>query len=332
MSRDETIRLAAILATQGNFRFYIVSMPSDVLRDTCFTITREADPIEGFQRSLDERRAEAIAEYIDHGVGSIPTAIILSAQDEAELSYSTKSKTIAFKRAERSFIIIDGQHRVWGFMKAKSSIRVPAVIYDGLTRVEEAQLFIDINENQIRVPQSLILDVKRLLQSETEDERRCSVLFDLFESRSDSALKGCLARAEHRRGKLLRTAFNDAVSEILRRDLHECPPDKSYSIMNNYLMAVRRVFAEIDDSLAKAITRPVVFKGVMTVARYVIDKTLDRHNKLTQDAFYDVLKVLKDNLPKESISRPGNSPRRFSGVILEALSKVYLRPSIITEE
>lgn len=62
---------AAILVTQGTFKFYVVAMPSDILKGTCFTITREEDPEEGFQRRFNESRAEDIAKYIDEGTGSI---------------------------------------------------------------------------------------------------------------------------------------------------------------------------------------------------------------------------------------------------------------------
>lgn len=105
--------------------------------------------------------SEEIAQYIDSGTGSIPTAIILAAQEEANLEYSSKNKTISFNKEKNSFLIIDGQHRVWGFIKASTSIRVPVVIYEELTRVEEAQLFVDINSNQKEVPRGLILDVKK---------------------------------------------------------------------------------------------------------------------------------------------------------------------------
>lgn len=101
---DNKYSLAAILVIQGKYKFYVVAMPSEILRDTCFTITREDDPIEGFQRRLDEKRAEEISRYIDSGLGSIPTAIILSAQDEADLRYNSKTKTISFSGEKNHFL------------------------------------------------------------------------------------------------------------------------------------------------------------------------------------------------------------------------------------
>ncbi|MGX5747991.1 DGQHR domain-containing protein [Bacillus cereus] len=325
--------LAAIQVIQGKYKFYIVSMPSDTLRETCFTITREEDPVKGFQRRLDEARAEEIAQYIDSGTGSIPTAIILAAQEEANLEYSSKNKTISFNKEKNSFLIIDGQHRVWGFIKASTSIRVPVVIYEELTRVEEAQLFVDINSNQKEVPRELILDVKRLLQKESEEERRCSEIFEAFYERDSSILKGYLARAERENGKITRRIFNKSISDLLSGMLEEIPSEACYTIINNYLSAMKQVLLSIDEAGEDIITRVTVFQGCMSISKYVIEKTNNQHNgRLTVDSFVDTLSILQQNLPKSVVKRPGNSYIKISEHLMNALTKVSLRPGVISFE
>src|SRR5438128_936771 len=91
--RRETYSYTASLVLQGKHRFYTLSMPSDVLAETCVVDTRDENPIEGFQRVLDERRAQDIAEYVDSGLGTIPSAIVLSAQPEAQLRYARRTRT-----------------------------------------------------------------------------------------------------------------------------------------------------------------------------------------------------------------------------------------------
>ncbi|MGG3913336.1 DGQHR domain-containing protein [Rossellomorea vietnamensis] len=324
--------LATILVTQGKYRYYIASMPSDYLRDTCFTVTREEDPLEGFQRRLDESRAEGIAKYIDLENGSIPTAIVLSAQEEADLKHNTRSKTISFSSKGKSFLVIDGQHRVWGFIKAESSVRVPVVIFEGLSRKDEAQLFIDINTTQQKVPDALLLDVKRLLENETEEEKRCSDLFEHFFTKEDSVLKGHLVRAETQTGKISRKLFNSSVKEVLNNRLRDVDIDKSYKALNNYLRAFRDVFTEIDNNYADYIYRPTVFQGILSISSNVVSKSIEKHNKLTYEALYDVIKVLKSNISKSKLQRPGSSYKRFSENILDALNRVHVQASIIVEE
>jgi DGQHR domain-containing protein len=332
---SKTFALSANLVIQGNFRFYIASMPSEILKATCFTITREDDPIKGFQRRLDESRAQEVADYIDTGVGSIPTAIILSAQEAAKLKYSSRNKTISVELHNHAFIIIDGQHRVWGFTKAKNSIRVPVVIYESLTRAEEARLFIDINQNQKSVPTELILDVKRLLDNESADEKRCSELFELFYTDKASILLSQLARAERSKGKLSRITFNNAVSGILKDNLNNLSADKSFGVINNYLKALQMVFSDINDNLKNAIIKPVIFQAVLesTIFSHIVDKANFKHEKLTVEAFQDIVQVFKNNLPVNKLLKPGQSYKRLSDNLLDALTKgVRLKATIITEE
>ena len=82
---------AARLISQGKHRFFTLTMQSDVLAHTCMVETRFDNPLEGFQRKLDEKRAQEIADYIDAGFGTIPSSIVLSAQPEAELSYLSRN-------------------------------------------------------------------------------------------------------------------------------------------------------------------------------------------------------------------------------------------------
>src|SRR4051812_48110246 len=104
----------ALLLTQNKHRFYFSTIPVDDLFDNCFVARRQEDPQQGFQRTLAESRADDISRYLSSGNGSIPTNVVLSAQPEAGLVYSSKSKTIAFARIPRAFLVLDGQHRLWG--------------------------------------------------------------------------------------------------------------------------------------------------------------------------------------------------------------------------
>lgn len=323
--------LAALLVTQGDYKFYVVAMPSEDLRDTCFTITRDEDEKLGFQRRVDEERVEQIAKYIDEDEGSIPTAIILSAQEEANLTYNSKSKTIGFTRDSNAFLIIDGQHRVFGYGRAKKSIRVPVVIYEGLSRVDEAKLFVDINSNQKEVPEDLILDVKRLLQRETDEEKRCSDIFELFYKGEDSVLKGHLARAEKQNGKIARRVFNKAISDLINGTLVAMSEIDCYKIINNYLRAIQQVFVEMDTSLEGQVCKPVIFHGLMFISQHVVERTVDRTDgSLTIEAFYATSQVLRDNISPAVINRSGTSYKKFAERVLNGLSTRSIRPGLVT--
>lgn len=149
-------------------------MPSGVLARTCFVTRREEDPKSGFQRTLEVKRAHEIASYIDSGLGTIPNSIVLSAQPDAGLKI-LGGKTLEFNDAPKAFLVLDGQHRVYGFSLAKTELRVPVVIYDNLTRIEETRLFIDINTTQRPVPSALLLDIRKLAEYQDEAEKLLGV-------------------------------------------------------------------------------------------------------------------------------------------------------------
>ena len=96
-----TQNISVTLITQGEHKFYSATMEIELIATTCSTNPREDDPSAGFQRTLDERRALAIAEYIRNG-GTIPSGIILSAQPSSELTYNSKNKTVLASKPNRA--------------------------------------------------------------------------------------------------------------------------------------------------------------------------------------------------------------------------------------
>ena len=144
--------------------------------------------MDGFQRRLSSTRADEIAEYLNTEGNSIPINIVLSAQPEAEFRHIRENKGISFKRVQSAFVILDGQHRMWGYHKCPARHRVPVAIYEGLSRADEVRLFVDINTKHQGVPKALILDVKGLAGSESDEEKLLRELFDLSLAASTSAL------------------------------------------------------------------------------------------------------------------------------------------------
>ena len=229
----------ASLITQGKHKFYSLAAPSDVLVQTCFISNRYEDPKEGFQRRLDRNRAQQIADYIDKKHGTIPTAIILSAQPDSNFMYDSKKRTIAFDHKPKAFLILDGQHRVYGFSLASTSVRVPVIIYNSLSRRDETRLFIDINTKQKPVPNELLLDIKALAEYENTNEQFLRIIFDRFKDDSSSVLLGKLVSSERIKNKISRVTFNAALKPITLI-FGPKEPIEVYSILNSYLKSKSR--------------------------------------------------------------------------------------------
>jgi DGQHR domain-containing protein len=242
------LRFSTSLVTQGNHKFFTLTMPTDVLAGCCFATSREEDPLVGFQRVLDQKRAQEIADYMDLGFGTIPSSIVLSAQGQANLQVVGRGKTIEFTFDPHAFLIIDGQHRVYGFSKAKTKLRVPVVIYNGLTKQQESRLFMDVNTKQRPVPNELLLDIKKLAEAENDEEALLRELFDAFGEDGDSPLLGLMSPSAKATGKLSRVTFNAAVRPVLS-SFASGSSSTIYPTLRGYLKAFHRGLVGLDASL-----------------------------------------------------------------------------------
>lgn len=265
---------SASLVTQGQHKFYTLTLPVDVIASCCSTNPRSEDPISGFQRSLDERRALSIAEYVRKG-GVIPSSIILSAQANSGFEYSSKNKTIGFNVKESSFLIIDGQHRVYGFRKLNEmgfeeiKLRIPVVVFTELTPMQEAKIFIDVNTQQRPVPKELLLDIKKLAETESSDEALLDIIFTLFETQNDSCLKSKLSRFEKQRSKISKVTFYEAFKPLLKA-FNISNPDNLYQIINSYLYASKDLLQNQNIDFNAVITKPTSFKILIGHSKAII--------------------------------------------------------------
>jgi DGQHR domain-containing protein len=259
----------------------------------------------GFQRLLDEKRAADIAKYIDEGLGTVPSSIILSAQSDAELHDVGKGKTIEFRVAPRAFLVLDGQHRIYGFSKAKSKLRVPVVIYTGLSRRDETRLFIDINSKQKGVPSELLFDIKKLAEYENSTESRLREVYDIFHKDSQSCLLGLTSPASKQPGKISRSTFNLAVKPLL--DLFEGKDAREfYYLLNSYLIAFKGGMANI--SVEEYFPQNIVFRSIIAFFPSVAEKVQDKHDgDYTIDNFSAVLEPLFETVKPSIFKKPGNS-------------------------
>lgn len=274
------------LIKQGEHKFYSFTMPSDALAKSCYVINREEDPEQGFQRELDTKRAKEIAAYIDSGLGTIPSSIVLSAQEASEFEYNSKNKSISFNNINNAFLIIDGQHRVYGFRLAETAFRVPVVIYEGLSKRDESRLFIDINSKQRGVPTELLLDIKKLAEYESTEEQYLRELFDLFLCEPDSAIYNKLSPSKKVKGKITRSVFNTALKPLFKIFGGKSPAE-IYDIYNAYLIAIQEGILN-KNKISESMYSTTVFKAFAGFFPILTQRVKDRYGSLyTVDNYFD---------------------------------------------
>jgi DGQHR domain-containing protein len=303
MAKDENnlISFGSVsLVRQGEHTFFSLTLPSELLATTCYVVNREEDPIKGFQRELDEKRAREIATYIDEGLGTIPSSVVLSAQEEIDLKYNARSKTLTFKALRKGFLIIDGQHRVYGFTFAKKAFRVPVIIYSGLSKRDESRLFIDINSKQRGVPPELLLDIKKMAEYENDQESFLREIFDLFLQDPSSCLIGKLSASSKAKNKISRVTFNISMRPLLKV-FGGKSADEIYEILNSYYSAFYEAVLnphEVPDLMVNA----TFFKAVAAFFPVVAPKVKDRYGAIyTVDNFYSILHKVGNNIKSSKL-------------------------------
>lgn len=283
--------LNAIKCKQNGKDFLLSTINSDILKEMCFVSRKKEDPIKGFQRLLNAKRAKKIATYLDDEKGIIPSALIVSAQDNANIRYDSKTKKVSFEITPDSLLVIDGQHRLYGLFEAKESYEVPVIIFDSLNSSDEVKLFIDINTTQKGVPTALILDIKNQAGTETKLEERQRILFDRINK--DSVLAGYLLPNESRTGKISRTVFNNSTKVIFENGpVSDMGDDIIFKTLCNYLEAIDFVFKQSENSNAR-LNKTILFKACISIFNEVCEKCLIKNKDLKVESLINYLEPLE---------------------------------------
>lgn len=147
---------------QENPRTYLATIPGTWLLKRTTPSWRIKDPEKGFQRMVTERRAREIAAAVLDQQRTFPNAIVL-ATDSSDIDFD--DSRVVFPDKVR-FLVVDGQHRLWAQEYSNFKADYGCVIHIGLDEAQMAAIFVEINDNQKRVPSSLRWDLVRLVRPE----------------------------------------------------------------------------------------------------------------------------------------------------------------------
>lgn len=290
-------KIKAIKCCQNDKIFYLTVLPSTVLRETCYISRRETNPTDGFQRALSKERAKAIAKYMDTYAGCLPATLILSSQKNSKLVFNEETSELKFAIRKDSFMVLDGQHRLYGLLLAEKEYEIPVALFDGLSISDEVNLFIDINTNQKGVPTALLLDIKELTGKETSIEQKQRILFDKLNK--DSVMAGLFLANKSRNGYIARNVFNNATKELLENGYFaDKDVEVIYKGVKNYLEAGELVLNNSKNSKAR-LTTSNMFKALFSLFNDVIDKTFQQFGDLKVEHIEEVMRpISKANFDK----------------------------------
>ncbi|MBI3649438.1 MAG: DGQHR domain-containing protein [Acidobacteria bacterium] len=153
--------------------FYVTKIRADILLQVTFTDTFrvEDEELRGSQREEKIVRLREIARFIETSEAAFPNSVILAAnynssgmlvEDEAirwrvETNNGDDCLRLIIPTRNKLASIIDGQHRLRGFLHATKNISMELLcaVYFDLPNPYQAQIFATINFNQKRVDKSL---------------------------------------------------------------------------------------------------------------------------------------------------------------------------------
>jgi DGQHR domain-containing protein len=307
--------------TQNKHRFFLTSIPVSDIFPYCFVSTRDEDNISGFQRQLSKSRAEDIANYLNAGSGSIPTNVVLSAQLGSKIRYNSRSKTITYVRGEKSFLVLDGQHRLWGYSlclaRYSKNLRVPISIYENLTRSEEARLFIDINTKQVGVPAALLLDIKNIAELESHRDAILRDLFDGIRATKTLQFSHVLSPSKSIKGKISRVTFNRAVGQALDSSILQGLSNKGrLSLLINYISAFENA---LDNP--KLLTRSAFLEAIFDVFEQAVRQSLLSSKNAKPESIQKVIRpIAKYTYPDATLRSVGQVKKAVRSALAGSIS------------
>lgn len=235
---EANLKLPAIEIKQPQGTFYLVSIsPAELLEIAYVDRRAQARNRTAYQRLVNRERLESLRTYLSKSKASLPNDIIISFDKEIrstviferkfDVGYFSVGK-LTVPREYCSAWIVDGQHRLLGFLKtkyAKGLARFDLIVlatkeYD---EVAQSQTFIDINYYQKRIGSTLLGDLSTIAKDLSKPITWPSLLCVELNTDDDSPWHDLIAISElytkkDRPIKLASFVGNALTSELIRHN------------------------------------------------------------------------------------------------------------------
>jgi DNA sulfur modification protein DndB len=258
--------LPAIKGKIGKNTFYTFIISAKQLLKYAYVhhrdLTGVVEASQVYQRMLRSAKLKEIAKFIDVEGGYFPNSIIVNFSKPTQLVSEKKCDDnvsicqIKLPEYYGSAWIIDGQHRLYGAAKAERDVLVPVLAFINMETLEQANLFVEINEKQTSVPKNHLWDLYSDIYRESKDEKQ-KILFQIAETakrlENFGALKGLIdipSIPADRPVKLSLTTICSTVEKYSPWDLlkhqsdEDKTPDNAARLINLYFGILKSLWPE----------------------------------------------------------------------------------------
>ncbi|MGN6729312.1 MAG: DGQHR domain-containing protein [Rhodanobacteraceae bacterium] len=227
---------------QGSPRIIVAAIPGEWLLRHSTPSWRIQDPVKGFQRVVREARAQAIAWTVLDQQRTFPNAVVL-ATDATNFSISSCKVHIS---GTTRFLVVDGQHRIWAQHYSDFEADYSCLIHVGLTEKQMAELFLEINDNQKRVPSSLRWDLVRLVRPDDDPYAiaAAELVYDLTTNEDSPLFQRIDLTGEQGEKELKQGSIAPELKSLVsnkRAGIRGADIEQVYDALIKYLEALRSV-------------------------------------------------------------------------------------------
>lgn len=235
---DDSLRVPGF-EIQEDPKIYLTGIPGRWLLKRTTPVWRIKDPVKGFQRIVRESRAQEIAVAVLDQRRTFPNAIVL-ATDVPQFEQNDGDIGIA---ATAKFLVVDGQHRLWAQRFSEFEAIYACMVHVGLTEVEMARLFLEINDNQKRVPSSLRWDLVRLVRPQDDPTLigAAELVYLLATERESPLFQRVDLTGEQPEIQLKQGSLAPGIRSLLttRSPLRPFSFDDQYQVLLHYFTAIK---------------------------------------------------------------------------------------------
>lgn len=168
---------------------YLVGIHPGLLLQMGYVLRRTSQKTYNYQRLLKKEKIKKISEFLSSKKSFLPNAIIIVFDNDVEiqnkLKYDNNKAMLTFPTRYCSAWIIDGQHRLYGFINSKhgewtpevnENFKIPVIAFKNLDEMKQAKTFVEINQYQKSISPALINDLSTLIKDMNNEKTWPSLL------------------------------------------------------------------------------------------------------------------------------------------------------------
>lgn len=251
---------------------------------------RAADTEKGFQRIVRDERARQIAVNVLDQRRSFPNSIVL-ATNARSIAWSDGQFTLP---ASLKLLVVDGQHRLWAQRFSEYEAKYCCVLHLSLSEVQMARLFLEINDNQKRVPSSLRWDLVRLVRPDDDPLgiRAAELVFELATDRASALFQRIDLTGEQGELKLKQGSIAPEIKTLVsskRGGFRDLGFEGQFESLKRFLAAVESIDSDGWRSGESPLVKARVLRAVLRLLPDIAHELDLAANEVPAVAYMDFL-------------------------------------------